>query len=51
LEKEAREADYEDAVFQVYCKYRGFGYNSPEHMLANEPDFRKLIDIGKKGLF
>ena len=48
LEKEKREADYEFASFQVYCKYRACGYNSPEHMLANDPDARELIERGKK---
>ena len=48
LEKEKRAVDYEDVVFQVYCKYRGYGYNSPGQMLANEPEFRQLIENGKR---
>jgi len=51
LEKEARDADYRDAEFQVYCKYRAFGYDSPEDMLENEHGFRELIENGRSNDF
>jgi hypothetical protein len=40
--------DYEDVKFQVYCKYNAHGYGSPEEMLENEPDMRRLLQQGRQ---
>lgn len=44
MERERAREDYEDACFQVYCKYRAYGYNSPDDMLHHEHEMRELIE-------
>lgn len=47
IEKERAMEDYEDAIFQVYCKYRAHGYHSPDDMLHHEHEMRSLIEQGR----
>lgn len=37
-----KELDMRDALFQIYCKYRSYGYLSPEDMIR-DPSCRELV--------
>ena len=37
-----KELDMRDPLFQIYCKYRSYGYLSPEDMIR-DPSCRELV--------
>lgn len=39
------DADKEDAIFQIYCKYRAWGYDCPEEMIIGEPELAESAGI------
>jgi len=39
------EADKEDALFQIYCKYRAWGYDCPDEMIDGEPGLAMVAGI------
>lgn len=41
----AFDADKEDAWFQIYCKYRAWGYNCPDEMIDCEPELAMVAGI------
>ena len=48
LQKEREEEDIADACFQVFCKFRAHGYDSPQHMLHHEPEFREMVKKARR---
>lgn len=41
----AADADKEDARFQIYCKYRAWGYDCPDEMIDCEPELALAAGI------
>jgi len=39
------EEDKEDALFQIYCKYRAWGYDCPDEMIDGEPGLAMVAGI------
>lgn len=44
-QKAQRNADREDARFQILCKYSANGYDSPREMMENEPDMAEIAGL------
>lgn len=44
-DRRAADEDKEDALFQIYCKYRAWGYDSPDEMIDREPGLAMVAGI------